>query len=194
MVPDITEIKEDQTQVHFQDEIISIVHTLCGHLGWKKTYNRAKIDYFWPGMLADIKAFCETCPECQINKSSTQRPAGLLHPLETPLRPGTHLSIDFIGPFPPSVLFGQLCDFLMVVTDRFNGWVWSLPTYQEVTAEEAAYLFLYYIYPTTSLPSYIISDRDTRFTSKFWEALMEYLSIKLKMSSAFHPQTDGSTE
>ena len=161
MVPDITEIKEDQTQVHFQDEIISIVHTLCGHLGWKKTYNRAKIDYFWPGMLADIKAFCETCPECQINKSSTQHPAGLLHPLETPLCPGTHLSIDFISPFPPSVLFGQLCDFLMIVTDQFNGWVWSLPTYQEVTAEEAAYLFLYYIYPTTSLPSYIISDRDT---------------------------------
>src|SRR5437763_717357 len=61
-------------------------------------------------------------------------------------------------------------------------------------AEEAAYLFLYYVYPTTSLPSYIISDRDTRFTSKFWEALIEYLSIKLKMSSAFHPQTDGSTE
>ena len=193
VIPDITELR-DNRQIRFQDEIISMVHTLCGHLGWKKTYERARIDYFWPGMLMDIKAFCETCPECQINKSSTQRPAGLLHPLETPLRPGTHLSIDFVGPLPPSILFGQLCDFLMVVTDRFNSWVWAIPTNQEVTAEEAAYLFLYHVYPTTSLPSHIISDRDSRFTSKFWKTLMEHLNIKLNMSSAFHPQTDGSTE
>src|SRR5205809_421739 len=109
-------------------------------------------------MLANIKAFCETCPECQINKSFTQCPAGLIYSLETFLHPGTHLSIDFIGPFPRSVLFSQLRDFLIVVTDQFNSWVWSLPTYQEVTAEEAAYLFLYYIYLTTSLSSYIISD------------------------------------
>ena len=44
------------------------------------------------------------------------------------------------------------------------------------------------------LPESIISDRDTRFTSKFWMSLMELLQVKINMSTAFHPETDGQTE
>ena len=40
----------------------------------------------------------------------------------------------------------------------------------------------------------IVSDCDSRFTAKEWDSVMELLSIKLKMSTAFHPQTDGQTE
>ncbi|MCI41955.1 retrotransposon protein, partial [Trifolium medium] len=44
------------------------------------------------------------------------------------------------------------------------------------------------------ISSSIVSDRDPRFTSSFWESLQEALATKLRMSSAYHPQTDGQSE
>jgi hypothetical protein len=44
------------------------------------------------------------------------------------------------------------------------------------------------------VPEQLISDRDPRFTSEFWRALMEIIGTRLAFSSAFHPQTDGQTE
>ncbi|CAJ2666354.1 unnamed protein product [Trifolium pratense] len=44
------------------------------------------------------------------------------------------------------------------------------------------------------IPTSIISDRDPRFTSRFWESLQEALGTKLRLSSAYHPQTDGQSE
>ena len=44
------------------------------------------------------------------------------------------------------------------------------------------------------LPEEIVSDRDAKFTSKFWSALMEILGVKRKLSTSFHPETDGQTE
>jgi len=44
------------------------------------------------------------------------------------------------------------------------------------------------------IPSIIVLDWDLRFTSKFWESLQAALGTELRLSSAYHPQTDGQTE
>lgn len=69
-----------------------------------------------------------------------------------------------------------------------------IPTTTRVTAPQLAALFLKDIVRLHGLPLSIVSDRDTKFTSKFWRETHRLLGTKLLMSTAFHPQTDGASE
>src|SRR5256884_4588848 len=181
-------------QISFREELISSTHNLVGHLGYKKTYNRLAEMFFWPNMTTDVQEYIKTCDSCQRNKESTQLPTGFLHQPDMPVMSGTHFSKDFIGPLPPSQWNGIWYDSIFVYKDHFNGWIEACPTSTNATEEDIADLYFTHIFPQTGLPESIICDRDTKFTSKFWETLMQCLKIKLDMSTAFHPQTDRSTE
>ncbi len=61
------------------------------------------------------------------------------------------------------------------------------------TAEQLSRAFLENIWQDRGLPDFIISDRESLFTSKFWSALCFHLKIKQRLSTAFHPQTDRQT-
>jgi hypothetical protein len=61
-------------------------------------------------------------------------------------------------------------------------------------ARQMAELMYEEVYKHHGIPVNIISDRDVLFTSVFWEHLHRLLGSKLRMSSAYHPQTDGATE
>ena len=63
-----------------------------------------------------------------------------------------------------------------------------------MTAEDTAKVFLASIFRHHGLPLTIVSDRDSKFTGTFWKTLMTELGPVLKMSTAFHPQTDGQSE
>ena len=63
-----------------------------------------------------------------------------------------------------------------------------------VTAEELSRLFIDFVYKHRGLPRKLVSDRDTRFTSRFWVALCNILSIKQAISTTFHPRINGQTE
>lgn len=62
------------------------------------------------------------------------------------------------------------------------------------TAVSVARLFLDHIYKLHGLPVAIVSDRDPVFTAKFWKELFSLAGVQLRMSSAYHPQSDGQTE
>jgi len=59
---------------------------------------------------------------------------------------------------------------------------------------QLAEIYIREIVKIHGVPSSIVSERDPRFTSRFWKSLQEALSSKLRMSSAYHPQTDGQSE
>ena len=59
---------------------------------------------------------------------------------------------------------------------------------------EYTQIFVDNVFRLHGLPEVIISDRDPRFTSKFWHALFDLLGTDLKFSTAFHLQTDGQSE
>ncbi len=163
-----------------------------GHLGRAKTLDLLQRHYFWPGMSADVHRHVETCPLCQKNKSTNQRPIGLLQPLPVPGKRWEVVSMDLITQLPPCANTGH--DAAVVFVDLFSKAIHIAPTTTTVTAEGVARLFFDHVFRLHGMPRTIVSDRDPRFTSKFWKALFGLTGTKLAMSTAHHPQTDGQTE
>lgn len=85
-------------------------------------------------------------------------------------------------------------DSILVVTDRMTKMAHYIPCNKTTNAPTLADLFVRYVWCHHGLPDSIISDRGTQFTSKFWTALCKRLRIDRRLSTAFHPQTDGQTE
>lgn len=162
----------------------------AGHFGFNKTMELISRDFWWPQMWKSVKEYVTTCDICSRSKIPRHRPYGLLHPLPIPEKPWSSISMDFIVDLPPSAGF----DSIFVVVDRLTKMAHFVPCNKTVTGEETAKLFLDNIYRHHGLPDDIISDRGTQFTSNFWQSLFKILKVEIKLSSAYHPQTDGQTE
>ena len=162
-----------------------------GHLGREKTYRRLTADVYWQGVYNDVRDYVRSCVSCAQNKASNQTSADLLHPLPIPARRWETISMDFVGPLPKTP---RGHDFLLVVVDKFSKMVHLIACSQQVTAAEVAQLVYDQVVRLHGFPEAIISDRDTRFTSRFWQALWKLSGTRLSMSTSYHPQTDGQTE
>jgi Chromo (CHRromatin Organisation MOdifier) domain len=99
--------------------------------------------------------------------------------------------MDFIVQLP---LTRQGHDAIVVFVDRLSKRAHFQPMHTSDSAPEVARIFFTTIFQHHGLPRAIISDRDSRFTSHFWQAVFQHLGTKTAMSTAFHPQTDGQTE
>jgi len=133
--------------------------------------------------------FVRSCPECQRNKASRHQPYGLSSQLELPYAPWQSIAMHFITDLPPS----EGRDQLWVVIDRFTKMAHFIPL-REKTASDLANIFTREVWRFHGLPTDIVSDWDSRFTLETWKEFLEILSIRPRMSTAFHPQTNGQTE
>jgi len=101
-----------------------------------------------------------------------------------------HILADFITKLP----LAQGYDSILVVVDQLTKMVHFIPTTEKTSAEGLARLFRDNIWKLHSLPESIISDREPQFVAGLIRKLNEMLGIKSKLSTVFHPQTDGQTE
>jgi len=145
-------------------------------------------------MTSDVQAFCNSCMTCQKSKPPTQKPYGLLNPLSVPSKPWEAIGVDFVGPLPESKDRNGRYDSITVIIDLLTAMVHLVPSRTDYTAKNIAELMYHEVYRLDGLPRAIISDQDVLFTSLFWTHLNKLIGIRQKMSSAYHPETDGSTE
>ena len=102
--------------------------------------------------------------------------------------------MDFVGPLPESGNRDGLFDLITVVICLLTPMVHLIPSCTNYNAPQLAELIFEHVYKLHGFPRNIISDRDVLFTSTFWKQLHCLIGTKLRMSSAYHPQSDGSTE
>jgi transposase InsO family protein len=163
----------------------------AGHFGRDRTQKLVRQLYWWPKMDAEIEAYVKTCPACQRNKSSTAKAYGLMVPTQIPTRRWSSISTDFIIHLPRT---SRGNDAIVQFVDRLSKRVHLVATRTKSGAEEFAEIFVKHIFANHGLPQEIISDRDRKFLSGFWEKVTELLGVRRCLSTAFHPQTDGQTE
>jgi hypothetical protein len=173
------------------EDLFRLAHDALGHFGADKSYVSICNCYYWPNMRKDLEsAYVPACPDCQRNKSSTCKPKGPLHPLLIPERRGDSVCLDFVGPLPKDE--GYNC--ILTITDQLGSDIRLIPTRTDITMPNLALVFFKEWYCENGLPLELISDRDKLFVSKFWKALHKLTGVHIKMSTAYHPQTDGTSE
>ena len=184
LVPDVDTLRKEYFEsVH--------VHPYSGHYGNKRTLAKAKTVFYWPSMARDIEHWCAICDSCQRVKAQRQKPQGMLQPLQIPGRRWSSVSMDLITDLPVTQSGN---DSIWVVVDRLSKMVHLVALQKTCTAEDVAAAYEKEVFRLHGIPETIVSDRDVRFTSRFWRALNERFKTKLAMSTKFHPQTDGQTE
>jgi len=163
----------------------------AAHRGVAKTIDLITRSFYWKHMHRDVKEYVSSCVSCQQNKVTNQSPLGLLHPIATPEQRWHTITMDLITSLPVTK---DGNDAIVVVVDKFSKMVHYIPTVTTTDAPKLATLMIEHVIRLHGVPIHIISDRDPRFTSSFWKALWLQLGTKLKMSTAYHPQSDGLTE
>ena len=174
--------------------LIKEAHITLAHLSALKTLELLRNLVWWPSMTNDVKGYCASCQKCAMSKPANQKPYGMLNPPKTPSQPWEVIGIDFVGPLPESRNRDATYDSITVVIDLLTHLVHLIPSRITYTAKQVAEMVFAEVYKHHGLPRKIISDRDKYFTSLFWEHLHKLIGTELGLSSAYHPQTDGSSE
>ena len=171
--------------------LIQSVHdsSVYGHPGRDATASILGRDFYWPMQSRHVRQFLRNCDHCGRNKVWREHKHGLLKPLPVPDRFFQEISMDFMTDLPDS----QGNRYLWVIKDRLSKWV-GLEAMPSMKAEECAEKFMECWVKYHGLPKAITSDRGTNWTSTFWKELCRLLGVKQRLSSAYHPQTDGGPE
>ncbi|GJW13341.1 putative reverse transcriptase domain-containing protein [Tanacetum coccineum] len=161
------------------------------HLGADKMYYDLRDMYWWPGMKKDIALYVNKCLNYSKVKAEHQRPSSLLQKLEIPKWKWERIAMNFIIKLPRTES-GH--DSIWVVVDRLTKSAHFLPICKDYKMDRLARLYLNEIVARHGVPISIISDQDSRFTSRFWQSMQEALGTCLDLSTTYHPQNDGQSE
>ncbi|GAA5972077.1 hypothetical protein JCM11641_002485 [Rhodosporidiobolus odoratus] len=186
--------RSDTRDLSFRKDALQTAHDSLGHLGPLKVLHNLRRSFWWAGMHKDTDDYVQQCEICARNKSSTAKPYGLLHPLDVPSRPWQVVGMDLVVGLPPVTSSGVVVDSALSVTDFLTKMVVLIPLPSTSSAEDVAQLYHDYVFKRFGLQEALVSDRDPKFTSRFWRAYQRLLDVSLRLSSSAHPQTDGRSE
>ncbi|KAF5785586.1 putative nucleotidyltransferase, Ribonuclease H [Helianthus annuus] len=161
------------------------------HPGSTKMYRDLCQHFWWNAMKEDVARYVSRCLTCQQVKAEHQRAGGLLKPLDIPIWNWDDISMDFVTGLPRTF---KKNDTIWVVVDRLSKSAHFLPIQQGFSVSRLSEVFTKEIIRLHGTPVSIVSDRDPRFTSRFWKGFQAAWGTKLRFSTAFHPQTDGQSE
>ena len=174
-----------------QIRILTFGHSeACGgHFSARKTADKIlQAEFYWPTLFKDCFDFCKTCTRCQQLGGVTKRNMMPLTPILI-IEIFYCWGIAFMGPFPPSC--GYL--YILLSIDYVSRWVEAIPT--RTNDHKVVLKFIKeHIFSRLGTPRAIISDGGLHFCNQSFENLLKKYGITHKVSTAYHPQTNGRAE
>jgi hypothetical protein len=169
-----------------QCQIIKSHHNskLASYAGRSKTLSLVHRSFTWPSIQQMVNQYVNGCDSCQQTKVCTEKPLGLLQPLPVPEGPWNNISYDLITDLP--LLEG--CNIILTVVKKMAHFV---PCCKTLKAEDLACLMLGNVWKLHGTPKTIASDCGLVFIYQITHKLDRQIGIRIHLSTAFHPQTDG---
>ena len=174
-----------------QGTILKMAHDHHAHQGVNRVLERLLDVCYFPKMRQTVKSYVSGCPECQVSKPSRKLSTGVLTPLQPPTQPHQVRCLDFVVALPETL---RQHDAILTVTDGFSKFLYAVPGTTDWSAIDWAETYFEQVHHITGIPAALVSDRDPKFTSKFWQGLCSRLKVKLNMTTAYHPQANGQSE
>ena len=164
-------------------------HPSAGHLGNKKMLPRLKKYFTWPGIRKDVMDYCRGCGPCQRIGKGVRPQTAPLKSLPVIGRPFSLISADFVGPLPITAHGNR---YLLTVMDHATKYLEAIPL-PVANAEHAKRAFIE-VFSRHGLPSQLLTDRDTTFTSQGFQLFLEETQIEHLLTSSYRPESNATIE
>ena len=171
-----------------RNSLIKEVHH-ANHLGEWKTYQKLLLNWYWPGMQADVRRMVRNCEICQQQKNHHQ-PQGQTRRRLYAGRPWQRLAIDFTGPLDKTPRGNQ---WILVITDHFTRWCDAFPM-PDATAEATAKILEERVFCHFGVPEIIHSDQGRQFQSNLFSELCKIWGCEKTQTTPYRPQANGLCE
>jgi hypothetical protein len=154
------------------------------HPGGTKMFQDLRKEYWWPNMKFGVTQYVSKCPACLQVNAEHQKPYGRIQPLDIPEWKWTKITMDLITKL---LRTPKGYDKIWVIVDFSTKSAHFLLIRETYSSERMAELFVKEIVAKHGVPVSIVSDRDTRFTSRFWKKFHEAMGTRLNISTTYHP-------
>jgi transposase InsO family protein len=184
-VPDSPRLRSKVTALHHDNPE-------SGYFGGLKTAELVSRNFHWPALTTSVRQYVAGCEVCHRTEAARHPRYAVNMSIEPPSQPWESVTMDFVTDLPKST--ASAYTGILVVVDRLTKMAIYLPCRKDVDSPELARMFSEEVICKHVVPSNIITDRGSQFTSRFWNRVFSHLSIDHRLSTSFHPQTDGQTE
>ena len=175
-----------------RNEVLRLGHEgiLAGHLGIKKSSDRIQTNFYWPGILGDIRRYCQSCDICQrtVDKGSVRKAPDQSVPWVH--IPFDKVAIDLIGPLHPVTNRGKR--YILTVVDYATRYPEAVPL-EKIDTESIAEALIG-IFSRVGFPREILSDNGAQFVSQVMKEVTRLISVTHLFSSPYHPMANGLCE
>ena len=175
-----------------RDNVLRLAHdsVFGGHMGERKTRERIRLSFYWPGLKQSVKAYTDSCHECQLRSQKRTLDRVPITPITRDDVPFQTLNMDCIGPLdPPSAQGHKYC---LCIVDNCTRWP-SIYLLKSLTAKAVCEALLDLLV-NVGVPKVIISDCGTNFTSQLTKEMLSHMGCTPRFNTPGHPEASGMVE
>ena len=175
-----------------RDNILRLAHesVFGGHLGERKTRERIRLSFYWPGLRKSVLCHVRSCCNCQLRSRPVTTDRVPITPITRADVPFQVMNMDCVGPLdPPSAQGHKYC---LCIVDNCTRWP-SVYLLKSLTAK-AVCDALVELFTHVGVPKVIVSDCGTNFTSQLTQGMLRKLGCSPRFNTPGHPEASGMVE